>query len=234
MLDEVDKLGRDFRGDPAAALLEILDPEQNRTFRDNYLDLPFDLSKVFFVTTANGLDSVPQPLLDRMEVLRIPGYSEEEKVEIARRYLLPRQTRESGLTDEHWSMDNATLRRVVSRYTREAGVRQLERTIGRLARKIALKRVEGEATAITVDADHLSDWLGPERFSQEQARKELPAGVATGLAWTEAGGDVLYVEATLLPNGHGMTLTGQLGEVMKESAQAAQSFLLVSCRRVRN
>ena len=225
MLDEVDKLGRDFRGDPAAALLEILDPEQNRSFRDNYLDLPFDLSKVFFVTTANTLDTVPQPLLDRMEVLRIPGYSEEEKVEIARQYLLPRQIRESGLTPEQCVVEDAASRRAISRYTREAGVRQLERTLGRLTRKVALRRAEGETADITVRAEDLAEWLGPERFSAEQIRKDLPAGVATGLAWTEAGGDVLYIEATVLPSGSGMTLTGQLGGVMQESARAAQSFL---------
>jgi ATP-dependent Lon protease len=225
MLDEVDKLGRDFRGDPAAALLEILDPEQNCTFRDNYLDLPFDLSKVFFITTANTLDTVPQPLLDRMEVLRLPGYSEEEKVEIARRYLLPRQLRETGLAEDQCVLEEGTLRRAVAGYTREAGVRQLERTIGRLARKVALRRAEGDTTPVAVRPQDLAEWLGPERFSPEQARKDLPAGVATGLAWTESGGDVLYIEATLLPSGKEMILTGQLGAVMQESARAAQSFL---------
>jgi ATP-dependent Lon protease len=225
MLDEVDKLGRDFRGDPASALLEILDPEQNREFRDNYLDLPFDLSKVLFITTANTLDTIPQPLLDRMEVLRLPGYSEEEKVEIARRYLIPRQIKQSGLDDGLCVIDDIVLRTIISRYTREAGVRQLERAIGRLARKVALRRAEGDTEPVTVRVEDIVEWLGPERFSPEQSRKELPAGVATGLAWTESGGDVLYVEATLLPSGRGMTLTGQLGEVMQESARAAQSFL---------
>jgi len=225
MLDEVDKLGRDFRGDPSAALLEILDPEQNKTFRDNYLDQPFDLSKVFFITTANTLDTIPQPLLDRMEILRLAGYSEEEKVEIAKRYLIPRQVKESGLTSEQFVIEDSTLRQVVSRYTREAGVRQLERAIGRLARKVALRHAEGETAPVVVHTGDLTEFLGPERVSPEQARKELPAGVATGLAWTETGGDVLYVEATLLPGGRGLTLTGQLGEVMQESAKAAQSFL---------
>jgi ATP-dependent Lon protease len=225
MLDEVDKLGRDFRGDPAAALLEILDPEQNRAFRDNYLDQPFDLSKVFFITTANTLDTIPQPLLDRMEVLRLPGYSEEEKVEIAHRYLIPRQLKESGLLEGQCVIEDAALRRIISCYTREAGVRQLERTIGRLARKVALRRVEGATEPVVIRAEDLVEWLGPERLSPEQGRKELPPGVATGLAWTETGGDVLYVEATLLPGGRGMTLTGQLGDVMLESARAAQSFL---------
>ena len=225
MLDEVDKLGRDFRGDPASALLEILDPEQNRTFRDNYLDQPFDLSKVFFITTANTLDTIPQPLLDRMEVLRLAGYSEEEKVEIAKRYLIARQLKESGLAGEQFQIEEPALRRIISGYTREAGVRQFERAIGRLTRKSALRQAEGDSAPVVVRADDLAEWLGPERFSPEQARKDLPAGVATGLAWTESGGDVLYVEATLLPSGRGMTLTGQLGDVMQESARAAQSFL---------
>ena len=225
MLDEVDKLGRDFRGDPAAALLEILDPEQNRTFRDNYLDLPFDLSKVFFITTGNALDTIPQPLLDRMELLRLAGYSEEEKIEIARRYLIPRQLKETGLKPEDCVITEDALRSIIALYTREAGVRQLERTIGRIARKVALRHAEGHTEPVTVTREDLTTWLGPRRFSLEQTRRQLPPGVATGLAWTETGGDVLYVEATLLPNGRGMTLTGQLGEVMQESARAAQSYV---------
>ena len=225
MLDEVDKIGHDFRGDPAAALLEILDPEQNRTFRDNYLDLPFDLSKVFFITTANTLDTIPRPLLDRMELLRLPGYSEEEKVEIANRYLIPRQLKETGLAPEDCVITQDALKVIIAQYTREAGVRQLERAIGRIARKVALRRAEGHMEAVTIADNDLVSWLGPRRFSPEQRRKQLPAGVATGLAWTETGGDVLYVEATLLPNGRGMTLTGQLGEVMQESARAAQSYV---------
>jgi ATP-dependent Lon protease len=225
MLDEVDKIGHDFRGDPAAALLEILDPEQNRTFRDNYLDLPFDLSKVFFVTTANTLDTIPRPLLDRTEVLRLPGYSEEEKVEIAKRYLIPRQLKESGLAPEDCIITEDALRGIVALYTREAGVRQLERAIGMIARKVALRHAEGHTEPVVITRDELTKWLGPRRFSPEQARRELPPGVATGLAWTETGGEVLYVEATLLPNGRGLTLTGQLGEIMRESARAAQSFI---------
>jgi ATP-dependent Lon protease len=225
MLDEVDKLGRDFRGDPAAALLEILDPEQNKTFRDNYLDLPFDLSKVFFVTTANTLDTIPQPLLDRMELLRLSGYSEEEKSEIARRYLIPRQLREAGLTAEQFIISDEALCYIISRYTREAGLRQLERAIGRLARKVVLQFAEGQTASVTVRPEALAEMLGPERFFPEQARKQMPPGVATGLAWTEAGGEVLYVEATLLPEGRALTITGQLGEVMQESAKAAQSYL---------
>lgn len=225
MLDEVDKLGRDFRGDPAAALLEILDPAQNATFRDNYLDLPFDLSKVLFITTANGLESIPRPLLDRMEILRLSGYSEEEKVEIARRYLLPRQRSGAGLTEQQLVVPDETVKRVISRYTREAGVRDLERALGRLARKTARQFAEGRSELLTVAPSDLSSLLGPERFRHEEARKHLPAGVSTGLAWTEAGGEVLYVEATLLPNTKGLRLTGQLGKVMRESARAALSYL---------
>ncbi len=225
MLDEVDKLGRDFRGDPAHALLEILDPEQNKSFRDNYLDLPFDLSKVLFVTTANALDTIPQPLLDRMEVLRLSGYSEEEKLEIAKRYLLPKQLKETGLTAEMCTIPDETLKLIISGYTREAGLRRLERAIGRVARKVALRFAEGSTESMVVKPEDLADMLGPEPFNQEQARRELPPGVATGLAWTETGGDVLYIEATLLPDGKGLTLTGQLGEVMQESAKAAQSYI---------
>jgi ATP-dependent Lon protease len=232
MLDEVDKLGRDFRGDPAAALLEILDPAQNHTFRDNYLDLPFNLSKVFFITTANTLDTIPQPLLDRMELLRLSGYSSEEKMEIARRYLIPRQLKESGLTDQQFILTDDALRLVITRYTREAGVRQLERAIGRLTRRIALRFAEGDTTPVTVKPEDVAEMLGPERFSLEMARKQLPPGVATGLAWTETGGDVLYIEATLLPAGRGLTLTGHLGEVMQESAKAAQSFIWAHADRL--
>jgi ATP-dependent Lon protease len=225
MLDEVDKLGRDFRGDPAAALLEILDPEQNKTFRDNYLDLPFDLSKVMFVTTANTLDSIPAPLLDRMEILRLSGYSEEEKAQIARRYLIPRQLKQTGLSQEQVPITEPALKTLISRYTREAGVRQLEQSIGRLMRKIALRVAEGAASAPEIKPEEIADLLGPEPFSPEQGRRDFPAGVATGLAWTEAGGDVLYIEATLLPNGKDVTITGQLGEVMQESAKTARSYV---------
>jgi ATP-dependent Lon protease len=225
MLDEVDKLGRDFRGDPAAALLEILDPEQNKSFRDNYLDLPFDLSRVLFITTANTLDTVPRPLLDRMEVLRLAGYSAEEKIEIAKRYLTPRQLKQAGLSGEQVRFEDDGLRHIITRYTREAGVRQLERAIGRVTRKIALRYAEGAGEPVTVRPDELADLLGPEIFAEDEARKDQPPGVATGLAWTETGGEVLYVEATLLPGGRGLTITGQIGEVMQESARAAQSFV---------
>ncbi|HML15483.1 MAG TPA: endopeptidase La [Bryobacteraceae bacterium] len=225
MLDEVDKLGRDFRGDPAAALLEVLDPEQNKTFRDNYLDLPFDLSKVLFVTTANTLDTIPAPLLDRMEILRLSGYSEEEKVLIAKRYLLPRQLKQIGLTAEQCQITDDTLRRVISSYTREAGVRKLEQTLGRAIRRVALKFAEGHTEQVTVNPEDLAEMLGPEPISPDEARKNLPPGVATGLAWTETGGDVLYIEATLLPDGKDLTITGQLGEVMQESAKTARSYV---------
>jgi ATP-dependent Lon protease len=225
MLDEVDKLGRDYRGDPAAALLEILDPAQNNTFRDNYLDLPFDLSKVFFIATANALDAIPGPLLDRLEILRLSGYSEEEKVEIARRYLIPRQWSQTGLRPEQLAITDAALKQVVSRYTREAGVRQLEQMLGRIARQVAVRFAEGNTAPVVVDVGDLHEVLSAERFSLEKARKELPPGVATGLAWTEAGGDVLYVEATLFPHARILRLTGQLGKVMRESAKIAQSLI---------
>jgi ATP-dependent Lon protease len=225
MLDEIDKLGRDFRGDPAAALLEVLDPEQNKAFRDNYLDLPFDLSKVLFVTTANSLDTIPAPLLDRMEIIRLSGYSEEEKAQIARRYLLPRQLAHAGLTAEQCNITEEGLLKIIASYTREAGVRRLEQTLGRVIRKVALKFAENVTDSVTVKADDVAEMLGPEPITPEMARRELPAGVATGLAWTETGGDVLYIEATLLPNGKDVTITGQLGEVMQESAKTARSFV---------
>jgi ATP-dependent Lon protease len=232
MLDEVDKLGRDFRGDPASALLEILDPAQNSTFRDNYLDLPFDLSKVLFITTANALDTIPRPLLDRMEILRLSGYTEEEKLQIATRYLLPRRLSEAGRTAEELHIPEATLRRIISRYTREAGVRELERAIGRLARKVARRFAEGRSEPVTVGLDDLAELLGQEQFRVEQARRQLQAGVATGMAWTEAGGEVLYVEASVVPDAHGVRLTGQLGDVMKESARAAQTYVRAHAREL--
>lgn len=225
MLDEIDKLGRDFRGDPASALLEVLDPAQNSTFRDNYLDLPFDLSKVMFITTANTLDTLPQPLLDRMEVIRLAGYSEEEKIAIAKRYLIPRQLKEAGLSEAEAVFSDDGLRKLIESYTREAGLRNLERGIARLARKATLRIAEGKDSVVEMTPERIVDLLGPETFLPEEGRKTLPAGVATGLAWTPTGGDVLYIEATLLPKGKGLTLTGQLGEVMQESAKAAQSYL---------
>ena len=225
MLDEIDKLGNDYRGDPASALLEILDPQQNNTFRDHYLDLPFDLSRVFFIATANQLGPIPPPLRDRMEVIALAGYSDPEKLQIARRYLVPRQTAENGLKPAQLQIADEAIELIASRYTREAGVRQMERNIGSVARKVALKIAQGEAETVSVAAADIRDYLGAPRFYPEQARKELPAGVATGMAWTEMGGEVLFIEATLLPGGKGLTITGQLGEVMQESARAAQSYL---------
>jgi len=225
MLDEVDKLGHDFRGDPAAALLEILDPAQNHTFRDHYLDLPFDLSKVFFICTANALETIPGPLIDRLELMNLAGYSEEEKLEIAQRYLVPRQMDYTGLTPEQLPLSEAALRTMISRYTREAGVRQLERTIGQVARKIARRVAMHETLPACLEPADLDDLLGPEMYAWEEARQNLPAGVAAGLAVTPTGGDVLYVEAQLLPGGKGLTLTGQLGDVMRESAEIARDLL---------
>jgi ATP-dependent Lon protease len=234
MLDEVDKLGRDFRGDPAAALMEVLDPAQNKEFRDNYLNLPFDLSRVFFITTANTLDGIPRPLLDRMEVLELSGYSDLEKMEIARRYLIPRQLREAGLEPLQLALDDEALRIVIRRYTREAGVRELERVIGRLARKRARQVLEanGAAQLAELDEAQITELLGPPRFKEDKARDVLPAGVAAGLAWTEAGGDVLYVEAITTHKDEKVTLTGQLGSVMQESARAARSYIWSSAEKL--
>jgi ATP-dependent Lon protease len=224
MLDEIDKLGRDFRGDPAAALLEVLDPEQHDTFHDNYLDLPFDLSRVFFITTANTLDTIPGPLLDRMEVIHLPGYTDEDKLEIAKRFLVPRERKESGLTEEQFAIDDGVVRELIAHYTREAGVRQLDQRLGSLARKLALRLAENRPVE-KIEPTDLPELLGPAPFTRERWRESLPPGVAAGMAWTEAGGDILYVEATLLPESRGLVLTGHLGEVMKESAQAALSYL---------
>jgi ATP-dependent Lon protease len=225
MLDEIDKLGNDYRGDPSAALLEILDPAQNNTFRDNYLDLPFDLSKVFFIATANQIGPIPMPLRDRMEMIQIAGYSDREKLNIAKQYLIPRQITENGLEPDQLEITDDAINLLSTRYTREAGVRQLERAVGNLARKIALKVAQGSSENVKITAADVKEFLGPPRFHPEEAREELPSGVATGMAWTEMGGEVLFIEATSLPGGNGLTLTGQLGEVMKESAQAARSYL---------
>ena len=225
MLDEIDKVGHDFRGDPASALLEVLDPEQNKSFRDNYLDLMFDLSKVLFITTANTLDTIPAPLLDRMEILRLSGYSEEEKMQIARRYLLPKQMEHTGLKAEKVVLSDEALAKVIRSYTREAGVRRLEQVLGRVIRKVAVKFAEGRTEATLVNGEDIPELLGPEAITPEDYRKDLPAGVATGLAWTETGGDVLYIEAVLLPEGKELTITGQLGAVMQESAKTARSYL---------
>ena len=225
MLDELDKMGRDYRGDPGAALMEILDPAQNKEFRDNYLNLPFDLSKVFFITTANTLEGIPRALIDRMEVLELTGYSELEKVEIARRFLIPRQQENAGLKPEQLELTDEGLRLAVQRYTREAGVRELERTIGRLARKRAKDSLLNEPQTEPIDESSVTDMLGPERFKSDKSRARLTNGVATGLAWTEAGGDVLYVEASLTHKDEKVTITGHIGQVMQESVKAARSCI---------
>jgi ATP-dependent Lon protease len=226
MLDEMDKLGAGgFHGDPASALLEALDPEQNSTFRDNYLGLPFDLSHVMFIGTANVLDTIPSPLRDRMEVIQLPGYTEEEKLEIARRYLVGRQLAIHGLSAEQCAFDEAALTAIVRDYTREAGVRNLEREIGSVLRHVAMGVAEGTVNALRVKPEDLGEILGPPRFESESAMRSGKPGVATGLAWTPVGGDILFIEAARMPGSGKLLLTGQLGDVMKESAQAALSLL---------
>jgi ATP-dependent Lon protease len=229
MLDEIDKVAAGFQGDPAAALLEVLDPAQNHAFRDHYLEVPVDLSRVLFIATANQLGTVHPALLDRMEIIQLAGYSEEEKLHIARKYLLPRQMTEHGLTAGSMEVTDAGLRLVIAEYTREAGVRNLERQLGAIARKVAARIATGgavEAASTVVDHDQVDDYLGPARFKKEMAFRTSRPGVATGLAWTEAGGDVLFIEATLLPGGNqNIILTGQLGNVMQESARAALSHI---------
>ncbi|GAG07867.1 unnamed protein product, partial [marine sediment metagenome] len=225
MLDEIDKIGSDFRGDPASALLEVLDPEQNREFRDHYLDVPFDLSQVMFITTANVLDTVPAPLRDRMEVLHLSGYTEQEKVLIARQYLIPRQIRENGLRPEEVSFDDEALRRIVRKYTREAGVRELERQIGRVCRKLATRIAEGTPQQPRLTPELVAQYLGkPIYFSEVAERTQIP-GVATGLAWTSAGGEILFIEATKMKGEGGFVVTGHVGDVMRESSQAALSYI---------
>jgi ATP-dependent Lon protease len=232
MLDEVDKLGRGIQGDPSSALLEVLDPEQNSTFRDNYLGVPFDLARVMFITTANVLDTIPGPLRDRMEVIDLPGYVEDEKFEIARRYLVDRQLKANGLTAERAEITDATIRAIIRDYTREAGVRQLEREIGAVLRSAAMRIAEGTAQHVRIEPADLAEILGPPRFEGEVAMRTSVPGVATGLAWTPVGGDILFVEATRIPGGGHLILTGQLGEVMKESAQAALSLVKARASRL--
>ncbi len=225
ILDEIDKLSYDFRGDPASALLEVLDPEQNHSFSDHYLEVPFDLSKVLFIATANQLDPIPPALKDRMEVIEIPGYTHEEKHHIAVRHLIPRVLENHGLTDEKVSLTNEALDSVIVDYTREAGVRNLERTLTSVVRGVAVKVAEGKEDKTEVEKSDLFEYLGPEKVYNEMAQRTNIAGVATGLAWTAAGGDILFIEATKMMGKGALTLTGQLGSVMKESAQAAQSYL---------
>jgi len=227
MLDEIDKLGRDFRGDPASALLELLDPEQNREFRDNYLEVAFDVSQVMFITTGNWIDTIPAPLLDRMEVIRLSGYTEGEKLEIAKGYLIPRQIRENGLMEKEISFNGDALRRIARSYTREAGVRNLEREIGRLCRKVATQIAEGKVKKVKITEKSVTEYLGKPRFygTEEIAERTAIPGVAAGLAWTPAGGDVLFIEAAAMPGGKNFQLTGSLGDVMQESARAALSYV---------
>jgi ATP-dependent Lon protease len=225
MLDEIDKLGHGIQGDPSSALLEVLDPEQNSTFRDNYLGVPFDLSRVMFITTANVLDSTPGPLRDRMEIIDLPGYVEDEKFEIARRYLVARQVKANGLTAEQAEISDEALRSIIRNYTREAGVRQLEREIGAVLRSVAMRIAEATARHVAIEPDGVIEILGPPRFEGEVAMRTSVPGVATGLAWTPVGGDILFIEATRIPGSGRLILTGQLGEVMRESAQAAMTLV---------
>ncbi|MHB8761074.1 MAG: endopeptidase La [Coriobacteriia bacterium] len=225
MMDEIDKVGADFRGDPTSALLEVLDPEQNNSFQDHYLEAPFDLSDVMFITTANLLDPIPPALKDRMEVIHFPGYTEEEKLHIARRYLVPKQVREHGLKPALIAISDSALREIIRRYTREAGVRNLERQVATICRQVARKVVEGQTEKMSVSAKTVHDYLGPERFTFGLAEKRNEVGVATGLVWTEVGGDVIFIEATKMKGKGNLMLTGQLGDVMRESAQAAVSWI---------
>lgn len=225
MMDEIDKIGADYRGDPSSALLEVLDPEQNSSFSDHYMNMPFDLSKVMFITTANRSDTIPGPLMDRMEVIRLAGYTLEEKMIIARRYLLPRQVMENGLKPRHIKLDNKTMQRIVSQYTHEAGVRNLERELGKICRKVARKIADGGKGPYTISKNTLEKYLGPPKFIPDaELDTLLQPGLAIGLAWTEVGGELLHIETSILPGKGKLILTGQLGDVMKESAQAALTY----------
>ncbi len=234
MLDEIDKLGRDFRGDPASALLETLDPEQNNTFRDNYLDVPFDLSKTLFICTANMLDPVPPPLLDRMELIFLQGYSEDEKMHIAFRYLIPRQIKENGITTDQIEFPDDAVRHIIRHYTREAGVRKLEQVIGTVCRKQARRVVEGKKEKLVVTFEVIKEFLGniQVRVETEVAERVKRPGVAVGLAWTPAGGDVLFIEANKMKGKGSFTITGQIGEVMQESMQAALTWVRSNSSRL--
>jgi ATP-dependent Lon protease len=226
MLDEIDKLGAGgFHGDPSSALLEVLDPEQNATFRDNYLGVPFDLSGVMFICTANVLDTIPGPLRDRMEVIQLPGYTSQEKLQIARRYLVERQLKATGLSTEQAAIGDDVLMTIIDDYTREAGVRNLEREIGNVLRDVAVRIADGNTQHVAIARDDLPRILGPRKFEAEVAMRGGVSGVATGLAWTPVGGDILFIEATRMPGNGRLILTGQLGDVMKESAQAALSLV---------
>ncbi|MGA2958655.1 MAG: endopeptidase La, partial [Thermodesulfobacteriota bacterium] len=233
MLDEIDKLGMDFRGDPSSALLEVLDPEQNYSFSDHYLEVPFDLSKVMFITTANILDPIPPALRDRMEVLDLPGYTEEEKLGIAKDFLVPKQIEAHGLSKENIKFEDQALRRIALEYTREAGVRNMEREIANICRGVARKVAEGQKGLTVVEAESVPSFLGPAKFFSEVAERTSEPGVATGLAWTPTGGDILFIEATRMKGRKGFNLTGQLGEVMKESAQAALSYVRAKAKTLK-
>ncbi len=233
MLDEIDKVGKDFRGDPSSALLEVLDPEQNDTFADHYLDVPFDLSKVFFITTANILDTIPPVLRDRMEVITIPGYTDLEKVEIAKRYLVPRELDNHGLKVSQLEIKGSALKRITNEYTRESGLRNLDREIATVCRKVARKVAEGAKKKVTVTKATVPEYLGPPKFLRETAERTGKIGVAAGLAWTEAGGEVLFIEATKMAGKKQLTLTGHLGQVMKESVQAALSFVRSNAKKLK-
>jgi ATP-dependent Lon protease len=225
MLDEVDKIGMDFRGDPSSALLEVLDPEQNFSFSDHYLEVPFDLSRVMFIGTANLLDPIPPALRDRMEVIELPGYTDEEKLMIAKQFLIPKQRSEHGLTEEHIEFEDEALRKIIRSYTREAGVRNLEREIATVCRAVAKQVAEGKDGKRVIKAEDLHEYLGPIKFFSEVAERTKYAGVATGLAWTPTGGDIIFIESTKMRGKGNLCLTGHLGDVMKESAQAALSYI---------
>lgn len=225
MLDEIDKVGSDFRGDPSSALLEVLDPEQNFSFQDHYLDVPFDLSNVMFITTANVLDTIPPPLRDRMEVLQLLGYTEDEKISIANKYLIPRQREAHGLKANQITINKGAVKKIISGYTREAGLRNLEREIANICRGVAAKIAEKKAKKVTINVGDLHEYIGPVRRTREDRMRTAIPGIAVGLAWTPVGGEILFIEATAMPGGKGLTLTGQLGNVMKESATAALSFI---------
>ena len=225
LFDEVDKIGADFKGDPASALLEVLDPEQNKDFTDHFLDLPFDLSKVMFITTANSVETIPRPLLDRMEVIEVSGYTEEEKVKIAQQYLIPKQVKAHGLKPKNFSITEKALRDLINYYTRESGVRNLEREIGSLCRKVARKIVTKKGTGFRISPASLEKYLGKKKYRYDIVEGESEIGVVTGMAWTQVGGDTLFIETALVPGSGKIQLTGQLGDVMQESAKAAITYI---------
>jgi ATP-dependent Lon protease len=232
MLDEVDKIGADFRGDPSSALLEVLDPEQNSTFSDHYLEIAYDLSRVMFITTANILDTIPPPLRDRMEILELPGYTEEEKLQIAKKYLDPRQLEQNGLKADMLDLDDGAIRLIINSYTREAGVRNLEKEIASICRAVASRVAKGEGGKVEVSEENLSDFLGPQKIIPETKARTWGPGLATGLAWTPTGGDIIFIETSRMKGSNHLTLTGHLGDVMKESATAALSFVRSRARHL--